>query len=218
MAERNAVSSQQVTTDGVDMAVRTASGSLDRTEHRPTRWKKLVALLREDTSGLHPRLIALNFAAGLLPRHSAPRTRARLFSLAGFRVGEGTSLLGAPKINGGPNLFSNLSIGRDCEIGADCVIDLGERVTIGNRVTLGPGVTLLTSTHELDIREHRAGAIQLKPITIGDAAWLGAGVVILPGVVIGEGAVIDAGSVVNKDVGAQVRVGGTPAMPRGALP
>jgi maltose O-acetyltransferase len=208
----------QITTDGVDTAVRTASGELDRTEHRPPRWKKLAALLQEDTSGLHPRLIALNCLVGLLPRHSAPGARARLFSLAGFRVGEGTSLLSAPKINGGANLFSNLSIGRDCEIGADCVFDLGERVTIGSGVTLGPGVTLLTSTHELDIREHRAGAIQLKPVTIGDGAWLGAGVVILPGVVIGEGAVVDAGSVVNKDVGPQTRVGGTPAMPRGALP
>jgi maltose O-acetyltransferase len=203
--------------DGIDMAVRTECGLLDRTEHRPARWKKLVALLREDTSGLHPRLIALNFVAKLLPGPAA-QARARLFSVAGFRVGAGTSLSSAPKINGGPNLFANLTIGTDCEIGLDCVFDLAERVTIGHGVTLGPGVTLLTSTHELDIREHRAGASQLKPVTIGDGAWLGAGVVILPGVSIGEGSVVDAGSVVNKDVPAQVRVGGTPALPRGPLP
>jgi maltose O-acetyltransferase len=171
-----------------------------------------VVLLREETSGIHPRLIALNLTLGLLPRQQARETRARLFSLAGFRIGAGTRIASTPKINGGPDLFDKLLIGKDCTIETDCVFDLGEQITLGDRVTLSPGVMILTSTHELDIREHRAGPLQLAPVTIGDGAWLGPRSVILPGVNIGAGAIVNAGSVVNKDVQAQTRVGGTPAV------
>jgi maltose O-acetyltransferase len=71
---------------------------------------------------------------------------------------------------------------------------------------------ILTSTHELDIREHRAGAVQRSPVVIGDGAWLGARCVILPGVTVGAGSIVNPGAVVNKDVAAHTRVGGMPAM------
>lgn len=193
-------------------AVRTESGALDRTDPQLSPWQKILKLLREDTSGLHPRLMAVNLAVRLLPWRTAPLARARLFALAGFRIGEGTTLMSLPKISGGPTLYQNLRIGSDCWIDADCVFDLAERITIGNGVILDLGVMLLTSTHELDIREHRAGAIQLNPVTIGDRARLGAWVTILPGVTIGEGAVVEAGAVVNKSVPPRTRVAGVPAM------
>ena len=177
----------------------------------PPAWEKFKSLLREDTDGFHPRLVALYLAAKLLPRHAASEARARLFGLAGFRVGEGTRIEAPPKINGGAQLFSNLVIGRNCMISAECVFDLGEKITLGDRVTLSPGVMILTSTHELDIREHRAGLIQLNPVVIGDGAWVGARAIILPGVNVGAGAVVNPGSVVNKDVAAHTRVGGAPA-------
>jgi maltose O-acetyltransferase len=184
---------------------------MDRTEPKLNPLQKVFSLLREDTSGIHPRLIALNLATSFLPRHQARQLRARLFSLAGFRVGQGTRFDGQPRINGDRNLVSNLIIGEGCVIGADCVFDLGQRITLGNRVTLSPGVMILTSTHELDIREHRAGPVQLAPVTVADGAWLGARAIILPGVTIGAGAIVNAGAVVNKDVAPQTRVGGTPA-------
>lgn len=185
---------------------------MDRTEPKYTRWQKVLNLLHEETSGIHPRLIALNAAANLLPIHHAGLSRARLYALAGFRIGEGTRIASAPRINGGPNLFSNLIVGRGCIIDAECIIDVSERVSIGDNVTLGPGVMILTSTHELDIREHRAGPVQLSPVTVGDGVWLGARCIILPGVNIGAGAIVNPGSVVNKDVAANTRVGGTPAV------
>jgi maltose O-acetyltransferase len=184
---------------------------LDRTEQKLTGWEKFVTLLREDTSGFHPRLVVLNLVAGLLPRHYAAHGRARLFSLAGFRIGEGTRLASVPRLNGSETIFANLVVGRDCDIDAECVFDLAERVTIGNRVTIGPGVMILTSTHEIDIREHRAGLTHLTPVNIEDGAWLGARCVILPGVTVGAGAIVDAGAVVNKNVAPQTRVGGMPA-------
>ncbi len=185
---------------------------MDRTETKPTGWNRVRVLLHEETFGIHPRLIALNAMAGLLPRHHAARARARLFALAGFRIGEGTRLEATPKINGGDTLFSNLVIGSGCRIEVDCVFDLEERVTIGDRVTLSPGVMILTSTHELDIKEHRAGAVQRSPVNVGDGAWLGARCTILPGVNVGEGAIVNPGSVVNKHVAPHTRVGGMPAV------
>jgi len=184
----------------------------ERGEPKPTGWQKLVTLLQEETGQIYPRLIALNAAANLLPKHRAGLTRARLYSVAGFRIGEGTRIAAAPRINGGPDLFSNLIVGRDCLIDAECILDVSEKVTLGDRVTLSPGVMILTSTHELDIREHRAGPVQLSPVTVGDGVWLGARCIILPGVNIGAGAIVNAGSVVNKDVTANTRVGGTPAV------
>ncbi len=184
---------------------------MDRTEVKATGWQRVKVLLHEETMGFHPRLMALNSVVGFLPRHRATHTRARLFSLAGFRIGAGTRLAAAPKLNGGNALFSNLVIGKDCSIEVDCVFDLEERLTIADRVTIGPGVMILTSTHELDIREHRAGAVQRSPVSIGEGAWLGARCTILPGVSVRAGAVVNPGSVVNKDVTPHTRVGGIPA-------
>ena len=185
---------------------------MDRVERKFTGWRKVWQLFLEDTSGLHPRLIALNLVAGLLPTHRAPLSRARLFAFAGFRVGEGTRIAEAPKISGNERLFQQLEIGRDCRIEAGCVFDIAERIAIGDRVTIGPGVMLLTSTHEIDIREHRAGMTELLPVTIESGAWIGARAVILPGVTVGAGAIVDAGAVVNKSVAPNTRVGGMPAV------
>lgn len=183
----------------------------DRTEVKLGGWAKVRSLLQEDTSGLHPRLLALYFANRLLPKYRAAATRARLFAMVGFQIGDGTRIAEPPRINGDEDLYTNLIVGKDCRIDIGCVFDLAERITIGDRVTIGPGVMLLTSTHELDIKEHRAGHPQLIPVTIGDGVWIGPRAVVLPGVTIGPGSVVEAGSVVNKDVPPHSRVGGMPA-------
>jgi len=185
---------------------------MSRSSPKPTGWQKFLTLVHEETSGIHPQLMALQVALSFLPKHQAQSARAQLFGVAGFRVGAGTRIASTPKINGNRQLFSNLIVGANCVIEADCVLDLEERITIGDRVTLGPGVMILTSTHELDIREHRAGPVVRAPVTIGDGAWLGPRCLILSGVSVGAGAIVDAGSVVNKDVPAQTRVGGIPAV------
>jgi len=48
--------------------------------------------------------------------------------------------------------------------------EVNPRITIGDRVTVSPGVMILTSTHELDIREHRAGAVVLAIVTFSVSA------------------------------------------------
>jgi maltose O-acetyltransferase len=184
---------------------------MDSESAKLSGWRKLVQVMFEEVQAIHPRLIALNTAASLVPRGRTPYGRSRLLSLSGFRIGDKTRIYGHPRFNGPKALFSHLVIGEDCSIDADCAFDLEEKITIGDRVTIGPGVMLLTSTHELDIREHRAGAVLRNPVVIENGAWIGARAILLPGVTIGEGSIVDAGAVVNKDVPPNTRVSGIPA-------
>jgi len=185
---------------------------VDGAERKPRQWQRLAATLREETVGIHPRLIALSALARALPRGRASQARARLFAAAGFRIGAGTSFAGTPRINGGARLFSNLSIGKDCTIDDNCVFDASEPITIGERVTLGPGVMILTHTPELNDRQQPASTRAVAPVVIGDGARLGARCLILPGVKVGAGAVVNAGAIVQQDVAPSTRVGGIPAV------
>ncbi|MEA4911911.1 MAG: sugar O-acetyltransferase [Oscillospiraceae bacterium] len=84
-------------------------------------------------------------------------------------------------------------------------------VKIGAHVMFGPNVSLYTATHTLDHKTRNLDRLEYaKPITIGDNAWLGGSVTVLPGVTIGAGAVIGAGSVVTKDVPARTLACGNP--------
>jgi maltose O-acetyltransferase len=175
---------------------------------------KIWRVLCDEVTGLHPRLQAFTIAQSFLPKRQSGRSRARLFAMAGFRVGEDTLLEGCPRITGQSGLEAKLTIGKGCTIGDECVFDLTELVTIGDQVTLSPGTMILTSTHEMASAHHRAGKVITMPVSIGAGAVLGARCIILPGAHIGEGAVVEPGTVVNKEVAPHTRVGGIPAVVR----
>lgn len=84
-------------------------------------------------------------------------------------------------------------------------------ITIGNNCMFGPNVQLYTASHPLEPGKRNSGLELGKPITIGDNAWLGGGVVIVPGVTLGDNVVVAAGSVVTKSFGDNVVLGGNPA-------
>jgi acetyltransferase-like isoleucine patch superfamily enzyme len=174
-------------------------------------WRRALIAAHTEVVGIHPRLHAYNITANLLPPRAAGGLRAKLLGLTGASVGAGSKIHGALQITGPGDLMKRLRIGADCNIGADCVLDLSELLTLADRVTLEPGVMILTSTHELDFPQHRAGKVITNPVSIGEGAWLRARSVVLPGVKIGAGAVVEAGAVVNKDVEPNARVGGIPA-------
>jgi len=96
----------------------------------------------------------------------------------------------------------HITIGARTFLNYGVVVLDGARVTIGEDVQIGPNVQLLTAVHALDPTERRRGTETAKPVTIGDGAWLAAGVIVCPGVTIGADAVIGAGSVVTKDMPA----------------
>lgn len=104
----------------------------------------------------------------------------------------------------------NISIGRDSFINYGGIVLDVSPVTIGDEVRIATRVQLLTSEHPLDPAERRAGIELSRPITIGDGAWIGGGVIVLPGVNIGDNAVIGAGSVVTEDIQPGVLAVGNP--------
>lgn len=103
-------------------------------------------------------------------------------------------------------LGSDVSINR----GAEFYPGMMQRaqVQIGNRVRIAPNVRFHAAGHDpSDAHLGDAAAT----IVVEDEAWIGAAAIILPGVRVGRGAVVAAGSVVNRDVPANVIVGGVPA-------
>lgn len=83
-------------------------------------------------------------------------------------------------------------------------------IYIGDRVMFGPNVTVVTAAHPIDPELRARGLQYNRDVTIGENAWIGAGVVILPGVHIGRNSVVGAGSVVTRDIPDDVVAVGDP--------
>lgn len=100
-------------------------------------------------------------------------------------------------------------VGKGVFINFDCTfLDQGG-ITIEDEVFIGPGVKIITEHHpETPALRHR---LSVKPIVIRRNAWIGAGVIILPGVIVGENSIVGAGAVVTKDVPDNAVVAGVPA-------
>lgn len=104
-----------------------------------------------------------------------------------------------------------ISIGADCFINYDAIMLDCAPITIGDKVSIGPRAQLLTALHPIDdVDARRDGWESAAPITIGDNAWLAAGVIVCPGVSIGADSVVGAGSVVTRDIQAGVVAVGNP--------
>ena len=103
-----------------------------------------------------------------------------------------------------------IHLGRNVFVNYGCKLVDGGAINIGNDVLIGPGCTIVTANHALAPERRRRGYMRLKPVTIGDNVWIGAGVTICPGVTIGKNSVIGAGSVVVKDIPADSIAVGNP--------
>lgn len=136
-----------------------------------------------------------------LPSHHLRRFVLRL---GGMYIGAGTS------IHIGCRFFSlkNIEIGEDSIIGYSAFFDGRAPLIIGNHVDIASEVMIYNSEHDINSEEFSA---TLSPVEIGDYAFIGPRVIILPGVKIGRGAVVGAGAVVTRDVPDFSVVGGVPA-------
>ncbi len=83
-------------------------------------------------------------------------------------------------------------------------------IFVGDSVMIGPNVTIATANHPISPELRARGLQYNRSVTIGANAWIGAGVIIVPGITIGENSVIGAGSVVSKDIPANVVAVGNP--------
>lgn len=135
------------------------------------------------------------------PSSSIRRFLLRLF---GARVAAGVVIKPGVRIK----YPWRLAIGANSWIGEDCWIDNLDDVTIGSNACVSQGAYLCTGNH--DWSDSTFGLI-VKPIAIGDGAWVGAMSVIGPGVTVGQGAVALVGSIVTASIPAFEIHGGGPA-------
>lgn len=103
----------------------------------------------------------------------------------------------------------NTTFGERVFINSGCVFQDQGGVRIGNDVLIGHNAVIATLNHDMD--PARRADMHPAPVSIGDGAWLGSNVTVLPGVSIGAGAVIAAGSIVTKDIPPNVVAAGSPA-------
>jgi acetyltransferase-like isoleucine patch superfamily enzyme len=128
----------------------------------------------------------------------------------GATVDDDCSIYGPLFINS-VSSYANLKIARHVHIGQCVFLDLGSLLTIEEDATVSMRCTLLTH-QDVGDRPLAARYPRLEaPVTIGRGAYLGAGVIVLPGVSIGAGSVVGAGSTVLKPIPDGVVAAGSPA-------
>lgn len=106
---------------------------------------------------------------------------------------------------------TQISLGDHVFINYDCIFLDVAPITVGDHAMLAPRVCLYTASHPTDAGVRNDSGLEYGlPITIGEGAWLGGNVSVLPGVTIGANTIIAAGSVVHRDMPPNVIAGGNP--------
>ena len=126
------------------------------------------------------------------------------------RFGEGAYISTHVNLMNGPE---NIEIGQNTSLTDHTRLDGRGGISIGDNTLIGFETIIITMSHNydrLDIPIRNQG-MRKAPVKIGNDAWIGCRVIIMPGVVIGDHAIIGAGSVVTKDVPEKAIVVGAPA-------
>ena len=126
------------------------------------------------------------------------------FSTRGVQIGR-QSIVHNFKLDG---KGSNLSIGNNCFITKTVHMICHDKISIGDNVVINDHVRLIAAGHDLS---DPLWKMTMKPIVIGNYAWIAVNAMILPGVTIGEGAVVGAGAVVSKDIPPYMIASGNPS-------
>lgn len=111
--------------------------------------------------------------------------------------------------------IGGLSIGDNTIVGESAFLDARRGIDIGKNVNIASEVRIWTAEH--DVASPSFETIGGK-VRIGDWAFIGSRVTVLPGVTIGEGAVVGAGAVVTRDIPAWTIAFGVPARPAATRP
>jgi putative colanic acid biosynthesis acetyltransferase WcaF len=102
-----------------------------------------------------------------------------------------------------------LTVGDHVWLGEECWLLNLERIVIGSNVSISQRAFLCTGSHDF---KSSAFDLIVKPITLEDGCWIGAGGWVGPGVTIGSHAVLTAGSVTGKNLAAYGIYRGNPAV------
>lgn len=104
----------------------------------------------------------------------------------------------------------NVKVGDNTVINHSGVFLDTNEINIGKHALIGPKSGLYGAIHPFDVEARNEGIEKAKTINIGDGAWLGGKVTVVPGVSIGKHSVIGAGSAVTKDIPDDVVAVGNP--------
>lgn len=156
--------------------------------------------------GIH-RTINLFIVNKLLagPNPKTFERKRKLLRAIGFKIGEGTKIVGPIEC------WGTLEIGSNCWIGKNLCVNGNGQVVIGDSCDLGPEVTFQTGGHLIGTAERRAGEGSNFKQIVGNGVWIGGRSTILNDVTINAGAVVAGCSCVTKDVEKNTIVGGVPA-------
>lgn len=107
----------------------------------------------------------------------------------------------------------DILIGDGANIGFNCELFSASRVVIGRDALLAAYCYLIGGDHAVGDRSRPVieQGRRSAGVSVGDGAWLGAGVIVLDGVSIGARAVIGAGAVVRESVPDGATAAGVPA-------
>ena len=86
--------------------------------------------------------------------------------------------------------------------------DFAWAVEIGPHTIIATDVRIIA--HDAAIKR-LTGYTEVRPVTIGERCYIGAGAIVLPGSVIGDEAIIGAGALVRGEIPARTLAVGTPA-------
>ena len=150
---------------------------------------------------------------GLLLLEDMPKILGNLRVSLGARVRLNGQQVWIAAGDGAPK---TLEIGDDTGIGFGTEFIVGSSIQIGRHVMIANRVLLIGyDGHPLDpyarARYEPPGSEGIRPITVGDYAWIGSGSTIMKGVTIGRGAVVANGSMVKMNVPDLAVVSGNPA-------
>jgi acetyltransferase-like isoleucine patch superfamily enzyme len=133
-------------------------------------------------------------------------------------VGAGVRLSGKSSFGFGNRFRSDprITIGDDTFIGHGCCFAIADSITIGSHCLIAAAVSVRDlDGHPTDAAERRANHPTppqgIRPVTIEDDVWIGAGATILKGVTIGARSIVGANAVVVRDVPPDTVVAGNPA-------
>jgi putative colanic acid biosynthesis acetyltransferase WcaF len=144
------------------------------------------------------------------PLHS---WRVLVLRAFGAKVGRGVRIYGSTRV-WDPR---RLAIGAGTLVGPRVNLYNQGRVTVGRNVVISQDATICASTHDVD---DPTFPLLLRPVTIGDEAWIAALAFVGPGVRVGEGTVLGACAVAMRALEPWTYYTGNPAValkPRGRM-
>ena len=130
----------------------------------------------------------------------------RLVLLAfGARIAPGARVHASVKVW----LPANLELGANCLIGPGARLYNQGRISVGARTVISQGAHICASTHDVNDPDFQ---LVVRPITIGEQAWIAAEAFVGPGVTVGDRAVVGARAALFHDAQADGIYSGNPAV------